>query len=73
MAPQLSTYQQEVSQTVNEMVKAQKTYNIDQTLTHDATQKAAEANDRYDGSMVFHPHTVSFLYLKANLGFYKQL
>ncbi|XP_076071244.1 F-BAR and double SH3 domains protein 2-like isoform X2 [Mytilus galloprovincialis] len=46
MVPQLTTYQQEVSQTVNEMVKSQKTYNIDQTLTHDARQKAAEANDR---------------------------
>lgn len=44
--PQLATNQQEVSQTVNDMVKAQKTYNIDQTLTHDARQKAAEANDR---------------------------
>ncbi|XP_071127276.1 F-BAR and double SH3 domains protein 2-like isoform X2 [Mytilus edulis] len=46
MVPQLTTYQQEISQTVNEMVKSQKTYNIDQTLTHDARQKAAEANDR---------------------------
>lgn len=41
------TNQQEVSHTVNDMVKAQKTYNIDQILTHDARQKAEEANDRY--------------------------
>lgn len=46
VTPQLTTNQQEVCHTVNDMVKAQKTYNIDQTLTHDARQKVEEANDR---------------------------
>ncbi|KAL5013058.1 hypothetical protein ScPMuIL_011609 [Solemya velum] len=46
MIPQLSTVQQEVAQSVLEMSKAQKIYNVDENISHDARQKAGEAEDR---------------------------
>ncbi|KAL4229991.1 F-BAR and double SH3 domains protein 2 [Mactra antiquata] len=44
--PQLTTIQTEVSQTVNEMCKTQKTYNVDETQAYDARSKAKEAEEK---------------------------
>ncbi|KAJ8297403.1 hypothetical protein KUTeg_023934 [Tegillarca granosa] len=46
VTPQLTLLQQEVAQSVLEMTKTQKTYNIDENLAYDARLKATEANDK---------------------------
>ncbi|OWF37271.1 F-BAR and double SH3 domains protein 2-like isoform X2 [Mizuhopecten yessoensis] len=44
--PQLTTVHQEVSQSVMEMAKSQKGYNLDENVSHEARLKAADSNDR---------------------------
>lgn len=44
--PQLAAIQAELAQTVVEMVKAQKTYVMEETTAHDARSKVAEAEDK---------------------------
>ncbi|XP_046563878.1 F-BAR and double SH3 domains protein 2-like isoform X3 [Haliotis rubra] len=46
VVPQLSTIQTELAQTVLEMTKCQKTYNVDETYSHEARQKAGDADDK---------------------------
>ncbi|XP_048237031.1 F-BAR and double SH3 domains protein 2-like isoform X4 [Haliotis rufescens] len=46
VAPQLSTIQTELGQTVLEMTKCQKAYNVDETYSHEARQKAGDAEDK---------------------------
>ena len=46
VGPQLSLIQGEVAQTVLEMTKAQKTYNIDEGQAHEARIKHKEAEDK---------------------------
>ncbi|ESO99967.1 hypothetical protein LOTGIDRAFT_113008 [Lottia gigantea] len=44
--PQLTTIQSELSHSVSEMVKSQKLYNTEESLSHEARQKSAEADDK---------------------------
>jgi len=44
--PQLSQIHSEVAQSVAEMCKAQKTYNIDESQAYDARAKASEAEEK---------------------------
>ncbi|XP_033743742.1 F-BAR and double SH3 domains protein 2-like isoform X2 [Pecten maximus] len=44
--PQLTTLHQEVSQSVMEMAKSQKGYNLDENVSHEARLKAADTNNR---------------------------
>lgn len=44
--PQLATIQAELSQTVLEMVKAQKAYILEESAAHDARDKLGEAEDK---------------------------
>ncbi len=46
MFDQLSTLHKEVSQTVLEMSKSQKTYNEEEHISNDARAKAAEAESK---------------------------
>ncbi|KAK3100409.1 hypothetical protein FSP39_019408 [Pinctada imbricata] len=46
LMPQLTTVQTEVNQTVLEMVKSHKVYSGDETIAHDARQKASDANEK---------------------------
>lgn len=44
--PQLNVLQNEVGQTVLEMAKAQKQYNVDEALAHDARVKSEELTQK---------------------------
>jgi len=46
VSPQLTTIQTEVSQTVAEMCKLQKTYNIDEAQAFEARAKAKDAEEK---------------------------
>ena len=43
----MTTIQGEVGQTVMEMCKTQKTYNVDETQAYDARLKAKDAEEKY--------------------------
>ncbi|KAK6172573.1 hypothetical protein SNE40_016202 [Patella caerulea] len=44
--PQLTTIQSELSNTVLELTKSQKTYNTEESLAHEARQKSSDADDK---------------------------
>lgn len=46
LMPQLNVLQNEVGQTVLEMAKAQKEYNVDEALAHDARVKSEELTQK---------------------------